>query len=110
MTVTLRVCLERNPYKRGMDRTYPTDLSDEQWAIVGPLIEPSHGGRPPVVDYRTMLNGIFYRNKAGCQWRLLPKEYGPWGTVYYYFAKWRKRLLPRLNEALREKVRVQAGR
>jgi putative transposase len=57
-----------------------------------------------------MLNGIFYRNKAGCQWRMLPKEYGPWGTVYYYFAKWRKRLLPRINEALREMVRVQAGR
>jgi putative transposase len=58
-----------------------------------------------------MLNGIFYRNKTGCQWRMLPKEYGPWGTVYYYFAKWRKcGLFARINDALREMARVEAGR
>ena len=94
-----------------MKTTYPTDLTNEQWAIVEPLIPPSHGGRPPDADYRQMLNGILYRNKAGCQWRMLPKEYGPWGKVYYYFAKWRKMsLFPAINAALRERVRVAAGR
>jgi putative transposase len=94
-----------------MSKTYPTDLSDEQWAIVEPLIPPSHGGRPPKADYRQMLNGIFYRNKAGCQWRMLPVEYGPWGKVYYYFAKWRQmKLFARINDALRQLARVHAGR
>jgi len=94
-----------------MNRTYPSDLTDEQWALVEPLIPPSHGGRPPKTDYRKILNGIFYRNKSGCQWRMLPKEYGPWETVYYYFAKWRKAgLFARINGALRQMVRVQASR
>src|ERR671937_196750 len=94
-----------------MDRTYPTDMTDEQWAIAEALIPPSHGGRPPKVDYRKMLNGIFYRNKTGCQWRMLPKEYGPWETVYYYFAKWRKKkVFERINDALSARVRVEADR
>jgi putative transposase len=94
-----------------MKTTYPSDLTDDQWAIVEPLIPPSHGGRPPRSDYRKIVNGIFYRTKAGCQWRMLPKEFGPWETVYYYFAKWRKAgLFARINTALREAVRVGAGR
>src|SRR5262249_47121273 len=53
-----------------------------------------------------MLNGIFYRNKSGCQWRMLPKEFGPWETVYYYFAKWRADgTWKRLNAAFRAKIR-----
>jgi putative transposase len=55
-----------------------------------------------------MLNGIFYRNKSGCQWRMLPTEYGPWETVYDYFAKGRKDgTWQALNDALREQVRRQ---
>ena len=55
-----------------------------------------------------MINGILYRNRAGCQWRMLPKEFGPWGTVYYYFAKWGgDGTWRRLNDALRERVRAQ---
>jgi putative transposase len=79
--------------------------------VLEPLIPPSHGGHPREVDIRRVVNGIFYRNRAGCQWRMLPKDYPPWQTVYYYFAKWRddgtwKRFL----DALREQVRVAAGR
>src|SRR5438874_6671691 len=94
-----------------MSKTYPSDMTDEQWAVIEPLIPPSHGGRPRTIDLRPIVNGIFYRNKAGCQWRMLPKEYGPWATVYYWFAKWRKKgTFARLNAALRELVRVAAGR
>ena len=90
-----------------MSQTYPSDLTDEQWAIVEPLIPPSRGGRPRTIDLRPIINGILYRNKAGCQWRMLPKEYGPWETVYYYFAKWRdSRFWRRLNDALRERARA----
>jgi putative transposase len=91
-----------------MNKTYPSDVTDEQWAALEPLIPPSHGGRPRTIDLRPIINGIFYRNKAGCQWRMLPKEFGPWETVYYYFAKWRDDgTWRRLNDALREKVRAQ---
>lgn len=94
-----------------MSKIYPSDLTDEQWAILGPLIPPSHGGRPRTIDLRPILNGICYRNRSGCQWRMLPKEYGPWETVYYYFAKWRDDgTWRRINATLREQVRVQAGR
>jgi putative transposase len=74
--------------------------------VLEPLIPPSHGGRPREVDLRPIVNGIFYRNRSGCQWRMLPVEFGPWETVYYYFAKWGKNgTWRRLNDALREMVR-----
>src|SRR2546423_15017356 len=89
-----------------MSKTYPSDLTDEQWAILEAEIPPSHGGRPRTKDLRPIVNGIFYRNRAGCQWRMLPKEFGPWGTVYYYFAQWRRTgTWRRLNDALRAQVR-----
>ncbi len=91
-----------------MSKIYPSDLTDDQWAIIEPLIPPSHGGHPRVIDLRSIINGLFYRNRSGCQWRMLPKEFGPWQTVYYYFALWRKKgTWQKLNEALRERVRVQ---
>lgn len=91
-----------------MSKHYPSDITDEQWAILEPLLPPSHGGRPRTIDLRPILNGIFYRNKSGCQWRMLPKEFGPWETVYYYFAQWRRDgTWCRLNDALREMLRSQ---
>jgi putative transposase len=94
-----------------MSTNYPTDMTDEQWLLVSPLIPDSHGGHPRVVDIRSILNAIFYRNRAGCQWRMLPHDYPPWQTVYYYFAKWRQSgLFRRLNDRLREQVRIQDGR
>jgi putative transposase len=94
-----------------MSQLYPSDLTDEQWALLEPLIPPSHGGHPRAVDMRRVVNGIFYRNRSGCQWRMLPKDYPPWGTVYYYFAKWRKDgTWARLNDQLRVLVRLAEGR
>ena len=95
-----------------MSKTYPSDLTDEQWAILEAKIPPArHGGRHRVVDIRRVVNGIFYRNKSGCQWRMLPKDFPPWQTVYYYFAQWRDDgTWEDINTFLREGVRVLTGR
>jgi putative transposase len=94
-----------------MNTTYPSDSTDDQWTLLEPRIAPSHGGHPRVVDIRRVVDGIFYRNRSGCQWRMLPTDFPPWQTVYYYFAKWRDDgTWQRLLDALREQVRVADGR
>ena len=95
-----------------MSENYPSDLTDEQWSLLEPHIPPcKHGGRKRVVDIRRVVNGILYRNKSGCQWRMLPKDFPPWGTVYYYFAMWRDNgTLEAINGFFRGWVRVLAGR
>jgi transposase len=74
-------------------KRYPSDLTDEQWAILGPMIPPTkqskRGGRPRKVDMREVLNTIFYLNRSGCQWDMLPHDVLPKSTVYDYFAQWR---------------------
>jgi len=102
--------------KQGMDGTiYPTDLTDEQWNLITPYIPPSKsgtrkGGRPPV-DKRQVVNGLMYFARSGCQWRMLPKDYGPWPTVHHYYRLWRRNgLLQTIHDALRQKVRIQDGR
>jgi putative transposase len=93
----------------------PSDLTDEQWAILGPLIPPAkqskRGGRPREVDMREVLNTLFYLNRSGCQWDMLPHDLLPKSTVYDYFAQWRDDgTWKKLVQALREQTRVQAGR
>ena len=91
---------------------YPSDLSDEEWRIIRPLIPPS----PPIgadrgVNIRKIVNGILYVNRSGCQWRMLPKEYEHWNTTYGYFRNWRKDgTWQRIHDALREQVRKKEGR
>jgi transposase len=74
-------------------KKYPSDLTDEQWAIVAPLIPPAksgpRGGHPRQVDMRDVLNTLFYLNRSGCQWDMLPHDLLPKSTVYDYFAQWR---------------------
>ena len=71
-------------------RSYSTDLSDAEWALLKPLLPPSvGGGRKRTVDLRAIMNAIFYRERTGCAWRLLPKDFPPPTTVYEYFSKWR---------------------
>ncbi len=91
---------------------YPTELSDAEWAVLAPLLPPGKpGGRPRRVDLRMILNGIFYVLRAGCQWRRLPRRFGPWSTVYAYFRRWRlDGTWQRLHTTLRERVRVHLGR
>ncbi len=96
-------------------KRYPSDLTDEQWAIVGPMIPPAkqnpRGGRPRKVDMREVLNTLFYLNRSGCQWDLLPHDLLPKSTVYDYFSQWRDDgTWAKLVRALRERIRVAAGR
>jgi transposase len=68
----------------------PTDLTDEQWAIVQPLIQPAKpGGRARAVDMREVINPLLYLNRIGCQWDLRPHDLLPTSTVYEYVAQWR---------------------
>jgi len=95
-------------------KKYPSDLTDEQWAIVGPMIPPAkqnpRGGRPREVDMREVLNTLFYLNRSGCQWDMLPHDVLPKSTVYDYFAQWRDDgTWATLVKALRERTRVEAG-
>jgi putative transposase len=93
-------------------KPYPTDLTDEQWKILEPLVPvPQPGPQPRKYTYREVLNGIFYVNRTGCQWRMLPHDFPPWESVYGYFYRWRKDgTWQKLNNALREDVRQQEGR
>jgi putative transposase len=95
-----------------MRKRYPTDLTDEQWAVLQPLLPPAkHGGRPRAVDLREVVNALFYQNRAGCPWDLLPHDLLPKSTVYDYFAQWRDDgTWQRLLDALRRAVRQAAGR
>ena len=93
-------------------KAYATDLTDEQWAILEPLIPPAKsGGRPRVVDLREVLNSIFDLDRTGCQWEMLPHDLLPKSTVYEYFAQWREDgTWQKCVDALRVPVRVKAGR
>lgn len=93
-------------------KRYSTDLSDEQWAILSPLIPPPKpGGRPRSVDIREVLNAIFYLLRSGCAWRLLPKDFPKWEIVYSYFQRFKKDgTWKKIHDHLRGEVRVKAGK
>ncbi len=75
-------------YERKGER-YETDLRDEEWARLAPMIPPAkRGGRPRETDVREVINALLYLLRTGCQCRTLPKEFPPWGTVYTYFRNW----------------------
>lgn len=95
-----------------MDRLYPTDLTDEQWAVIEPLIPPAKpGGRPRTADMRLVVNTIFYLAKAGCQWAMLPTDLAKRSTANDYFVAWAADgTWQVILDALRRQVRVAAGR
>jgi putative transposase len=101
--------------KGHLRKKYPSNLTDAQWAILGPMIPPTkqntQGGRPRKVDMREVLNTLFYLNRSGCQWDMLPHDLLPKSTVYDDFAQWRDDgTWAKLVKALRERTRVEAGR
>src|SRR5215204_1550178 len=95
-----------------MEKCYLTDLSDAEWECLQIHVpSPNKRGRPRTHDTREILNAIFYVLKSGCPWRLVPKDFPPWETVYWWFGRWRMDgTFERLNGALRERVRSRLGR
>jgi putative transposase len=93
-------------------KAYDTDVSDVEWAIIEPFIPAAQpSGRPRFRNMREMINAIFYLQRAGCAWRLLPHEFPPWQTVYYYFRTWRLAgVWETLLKTVREQVRQALGR
>jgi transposase len=94
-----------------MRKPYPSDLSDQQWAIIEPLIPVHTAGRPRINDMREVLNAIFYLNRSGCQWDMLPHDLPAKSTVSSHFARWRDNgTWQRIMDALRQTVRLADGR
>src|SRR4028118_2430940 len=93
---------------------YPTDLSDTEWECLKahlPAHQKGSRGRPRLHSPRQILDAVFHVLKSGCPWRLLPRDFPPWRTVYYWFRKWRiEGTFERLNAALRERLRKRSGR
>jgi transposase len=97
--------------------SYPTDLTDDQWAILDALFTERAaakrylGGRPRRLDLRQIMNALLYQARTGCQWRMLPQEFPAWQTVRYYFDQWTADgTLVAINDALCRQVRQAAGR
>ncbi len=95
-----------------MAKVYPTDLTDAQWARLRPLLPPpKHGGRPRTIDLRLVVNTIFYLNKTGCQWDMLPTDLAKRSTTHDYFTAWKANgTWQQILDTLRRHVRVAAGR
>ena len=93
-------------------RAYPSDVTDEEWAVLEPLIPAAKpGGRPQEIERREIVNGIFYVLRSGCPWRMIPHDLPNWSTVYLYFREWKQAGIWELvNAALRRDLRVSLGR
>ena len=93
---------------------YPSDLSDAEWAILEPLVDPprqERRGRPRTVERREVVNAVWYLLRTGCQWRYLPTDLPRWQTAAWYFSRWvADGTWERVNDTLRRQVRVAAGR
>lgn len=93
-------------------KVYPSDLNDAEWDDIKDLLPPaSKIGSPRTVDFREIINAIFYLVDNGIKWRAMPHDFPPWSTVYTYFRRWtRNGLWAEINTILFAKVRLQSGR
>lgn len=102
------------PTPRAQSANYPSSMTDAEWAVIEPLVaRPAgpHGGRPPKHPLRAVIDAIRYLVRSGGAWRLLPGDFPPWQTVYWWFATWTADgVLDRVHDALRDQVRIAAGR
>jgi len=91
---------------------YPSDLTDEEWALIAPLIPPAkRGGNKRTVDERAVVQGLLYILSTGCQWRAIPKDLPPRSTLHKYLQRWDwDGTLGRIHDALYVRCREQAGR
>jgi putative transposase len=95
-----------------MRKRYKSDLTDEQWGVIGPLLPAAkRGGRPRTVDLREVVNTLLYQARTGVQWDYLPHDLSPKSTAYDYFIAWgNDGTWQKVVDALREAVRKQEGR
>ena len=92
-------------------QTYPTDLKYTEWQTISEFFPRFDTGRPPKWERWHIINAILYVNRTGCQWRMLPVNFPPWQTVYYYYWRWKREgLWERINAVLVQEVRKKAGR
>ena len=93
-------------------KPYLSDLSEHEWEVMRPLLPTPKGfGHPRAVDLREILNAIFYVQRTGCQWEMLPNDFPPHTTVYGYFQKWqRKGQWQKIHDQLRSQLREKQGR
>ena len=97
---------------RRVSQRYDSDLTDEEWTLVAPLIPPAkRGGGKRSVNIREVLNAIFYVLWTGCQWKALPKDFPPKSTAHWYLMLWEwDGTLDRIHHTLYVAVREQEGR
>ena len=93
-------------------KLYPSDMTDNHWNLIKELVPAAKtGGRPRSTDMRMVVNAIFYLVTSGIQWRMLPREYPNWKTVYHYFWIWRNDgIWQRIHDTLRTRTREKEGR
>ena len=93
-------------------KPYPTDISDAAWEWIAPLLAQRPGpGRKRTIDIREVVNAIFYLNKTGCQWEMLPHEFPDYRHVNYYYLEWtRSGVWDEVLKRVRETARVAAGK
>jgi putative transposase len=91
---------------------YPSDLTDEEWKLLEPLLPPpKHTGRKRKYELREIANAIFYLLRGGGTWRMMPRDLPPWQVVYWHFAQWRgSGVWQNANDTLRTQLRVHMGR
>ncbi|MBX7269554.1 IS5 family transposase [Micromonospora sp. Llam7] len=103
----------------GDRKRYPSDVTDEQWELIGPFLQAwkakrvavSVSGQQGDYDLREIVNAIFYQNRTGCQWAYLPHDLPPKSATYYYFALWRDDGTDQvIHDLLRCQAREKAGR
>lgn len=91
-----------------MRKAYPDDLTDTEWELIEPILSDSKvkQGRAPKYPRREILNAIFYVLRTGCQWRHLPHDFPPWGSVYLQFWRWKKKgLFQKIHDYVRQGLR-----
>lgn len=92
-------------------KPYPTDLTNEQWELIEPLLPKKRQGRNAVHSRREMVNALLYLTRTGCQWRMLPHDFPPWEAVYAFWRRLVERnILKQINDALRTMIRLEEER
>ena len=91
--------------------SYASDLSDKEWEVIDPLIRYQGHCRPRKHDLRQIVNGLFYVQRTGCQWRMLPSDFPPWKSVYDHYYRWRiNGKWEKVHDILRDLLREKEGK